>query len=100
MSTLFRAAALLLLFVREAGAAVLTGRVHDAGGQPVAGAAIEVIGLRSVVSDAGGGFTAEVPDGSYDVRVTHTGFRAQTLRITAGAESDVTLQPAMEETIT
>ena len=80
-------------------AATLSGTVKDPTGHPLSGATVSVANVRSVTTDAAGAFALDLPDSTYDVRVTHPGFETETHRVTAGARLDVTLDPAFSETM-
>jgi len=86
-----------LLFVVLA--ATLSGTVKDSTGNPISGATVSVANVRSVTTDAAGTFALDLPDGTYDVRVTHPGFETERHRVTAGERIDATLDPAFAETM-
>jgi len=85
--------------------ATLEGTVHDASGASVAGAAVTVRNpetnlVRTVQTDVAGSFRfADVPIGTYEVRVDHRGFAVYahagvSLAIDQTARLTVVLQPA------
>lgn len=84
----------LLLFL----AATLSGIVKDSSGQPLSNATVSVATVRSTTDEAGA-FALELPDGTYEVKVTHPGFAATTRRATTGAPAEITLAPAFAETM-
>ncbi|HEY0372085.1 MAG TPA: TonB-dependent receptor [Thermoanaerobaculia bacterium] len=86
-----------LLFVVLA--ATLSGTVKDPSGTPISGATVSVANVRSVQTDAAGAFALDLPDSTYDVRVTHPGFESETHRVTSDARLDITLDPAFAETM-
>lgn len=88
-----------LFFSVSIDAAILGGIVTDAAGQPLAGATISVVDVRSVTADAAGVFTIDLPDGSYELRVSHPGFQTESVRAAAGTRVEVTLDPAFSETM-
>jgi iron complex outermembrane receptor protein len=90
-------AVLFLAFSFSLSAAV-RGVVRDAAGQPVEGATV-ASGNRSVMTDAGGAFTLELPPGPNTIRVTHPGFASVVRTETAEATLEITLQPAFAETM-
>lgn len=80
-------------------AATLSGTVKDPSGTPVSGATVSIANVRSVTTDAAGVFALDLPDSTYDLRVTHPGFQTETRRVTAGERLDLTLAPAFSETM-
>jgi iron complex outermembrane receptor protein len=76
----------------------LTGVVRAPNGQPLAGATVR-IERRSTTTDAEGRFGFELPAGTYAVRVSRDGFQSQTLEATAGTTLELTLRPALAESI-
>ena len=86
-----------LLFVVLA--ATLSGTVKDFSGNPISGATVSVANVRSVTTDAAGAFALDLPDSTYEVRVTHPGFETEIHRVESGARLDVTLDPAFAETM-
>jgi iron complex outermembrane recepter protein len=80
-------------------AATLSGTVKDPSGTPVSGATLSVANVRSVTTDAAGAFALDLPDSTYEIRVTHPGFQTETHRVTAGERLDLTLDPAFSETM-
>ena len=85
----------ILLF----SAATISGMVRDIGDRPVGDVRVSIGRVHSTDTDAGGQFTADVPDGLYEVRFTHPGFRTETRRVKAGETVDVALTPTVSETI-
>lgn len=86
-----------LLFVVLA--ATLSGTVQTSTGHPLSGATVSVANVRSVTTDSTGAFALELPDSTYEVRVTHPGFETEIHRVSAGERLDVTLDPAFSETM-
>jgi iron complex outermembrane receptor protein len=84
-----------LLFVVLA--ATLSGTVKDSHGNPLSGATVSVANVRSVTTDAAGAFALDLPDSTYDVRVTHPGFATETHRVNANDRLDIALDPAFTE---
>lgn len=80
-------------------AATLSGTIKDSTGQPLSGATVSIANVRSVTTDKAGAFAVELPDGTYELRVTHPGFETETQRVSAGDSVDVTLDPAFSETM-
>ncbi|MGZ5433252.1 MAG: carboxypeptidase regulatory-like domain-containing protein, partial [Thermoanaerobaculia bacterium] len=80
-------------------AATLSGTVKTTTGHPLSGATVSVANVRSVTTDSAGAFALELPDSTYEVRVTHPGFQTETHRVSAGGRLDVTLDPAFSETM-
>src|SRR5713226_8544695 len=79
-------------------AAILRGVVVAPNGQPVDHASV-VAGDHRSTSDASGHFALEVPEGSYTVTISRGGFQTATVEATTGQEVDITLRPALAETI-
>lgn len=67
------------------GASSVTGRVVDPSGRAVPGATVIVSGdgpLQSVVTDADGAFTVNIPDsGLFDLRAAVPGFRSEVIQL-------------------
>lgn len=80
-------------------AATLSGTVKTPTGHPLFGATVSVANVRSVTTDAAGAFAVDLPDSTYEVRITHPGFQTETHRVAAGERLDVTLAPAFSETM-
>ena len=80
-------------------AATLAGAITDASGERIAGATVSVTNVRSVNADANGSFAIDLPEGTYELRVSHPGFQAKSLRVATGARVEVTLDPAFSETM-
>lgn len=80
-------------------AATLSGTVKDSTGQPLSGATVSIANVRSVTTDAAGTFALDLPESTYELRVTHPGFETETLRANAGDSVSVTLDPAFSETM-
>ena len=64
MSAFFRFVA-VVLFSLNLSAAPITGTVRDAARSAVAGALVEVVGARSVMTSQSGDFSVDLPAGSY-----------------------------------
>lgn len=88
-----------LLFLFSSSVFALTGTIKDATGQPLAGASVSIANLRSVVTDAAGRFTLELPQGTYELRIAHPGFDTVTRNAGANDQVDVTMTPAFAETM-
>ena len=84
---------LLILFVtlpatisaQDAGI-TFSGTIKDAGGNPVAGAAVEVVGrpqIGGLTNESGAFRIGPVPPGTYEVRVTALGYASATRRVQA-----------------
>ena len=72
----------------------LTGVVLDAQEQPLPGALVRVFGLNRLQlgqtnTDANGRFTFELPDGTYELRVTVPPYRDRVRLVQLGADSGV-----------
>ena len=80
-------------------AATISGMVRDTGESPLAGVNVSIGRAHSTESDVNGRFSAEVPDGIYEVRFTHPGFRSEERRVAAGQTVAVSLTPTVSETI-
>jgi Ca-activated chloride channel homolog len=88
-------AAILVLFVTLTGQAagvVVQGTVVDPAGSAIAGATVELVSagktVISTVSGAGGAFRfADVAAGSYEIRVTLSGFRQSRAEMTVGTSA-------------
>ena len=95
MKSVVSLVALVCLFAgAAAGAGSLQGIVHDPQHRPIPGAEI-VIGHQTLQSDANGEFQVEnIPEGSYRVTVSATGFKTlqQTLTVGAGRSPVIHLQ--------
>jgi RNA polymerase sigma-70 factor (ECF subfamily) len=81
----------------------VTVRVHDAQGEPVAGARFDMIARKlgtnvPAASEAPGKYSMPLPDGAFDLTVSAKGFRSANLRkldsATMPAEFDVVMQHA------
>jgi len=73
------------------------GVIRDENNSPLEGAAITVKGLTGVVTDKDGKFELNIPAGSYQVEISHVGYKTITRSITVGGEAvnlTVALQPA------
>ena len=79
-------------------AASIRGTVKTAAGSPLAGATVSVDGVEHV-TDERGAFTFDVADGTYTLRVAHSGFRDDVRHVRAGDEVDVLLATALSESI-
>ncbi len=91
---------ILVMFVASSvSAATLRGVVRDAASQPIAGASVAIANLKTVQTNDDGTFAVEVPDGTYDVTVSHAGFAAAARRINTGPDAEFTLAPRIEESI-
>ena len=93
-----RASAVALVSLALAGpalAADLNGRVVDAGGQPLPGAAVSVAGRTAVAGPDGRFALAGLPAGAAEVRIDYIGYAASTTPISlsdaAPASVEVTL---------
>ena len=80
-------------------AATLSGTVTDNRGQPVSGAAVSIQSTRNTTTDSRGAFSLDVPDGAYEVRVVHPGFRVETTRARTDDPVTIALAPAFAETM-
>jgi iron complex outermembrane recepter protein len=78
----------------------LRGVVTDAAGRPLTGATVSIPGGRTSVTDAEGGFAFDLPSGTYPIRVSRTGYEAQTRRVSTGEPVVIALAAAYAETIT
>lgn len=74
------------------------GVIKDENNAPLEGAAITVKGLTGTVTDKNGKFTLNIPAGTYQVEISHVGYKTETRTITVGADQAVdlslVLQPA------
>ena len=105
------AAVLALAFTASAFAqGKITGKVVDAGGGVLPGAAVTLTeqktgAVKTAVTAGDGTFTADVPPGVYTVTVDLLGFRRGvtkdlTVAAEAAANTEFTLQPRLSEEIT
>src|SRR5438132_10394696 len=90
---------LLILFPLAAIADTLSAVVRAPNGDPIAGATVAIEGGRSAVTDTQGRFTFDVPRGTYKLRVSRDGFQAQTTQATTDSVVELTLRPALAESI-
>ena len=105
----------VLLVLAAAGAAAQTtgtieGRATDSAGAPLEGVRLEAVspslqGVRGAASDGAGNFhLAALPPGRYVVRASKTGFKSSekttTVSLDATQTVDLTLEPAVEESVT
>ena len=86
-------------------AMMIAGVVHDTTGHPVSAATVRV-GAASTQTSADGRFALDVPDGTYEVTISHPGFttgsvwvRASARTHTEAADVDITLTPRLAESI-
>jgi outer membrane receptor protein involved in Fe transport len=80
----------------------LTGRITDSRGAAVSNARI-VAGTNAVITDDNGQFTLQLSPGTYELRVTASGFAVykQQLSFSAATRLDITLEPAsLADTVT
>jgi len=73
------------------------GVIRDENNNPLEGAAVTVKGLTGVVTDKDGKFEMNIPAGSYQVEISHVGYKTITRSITVGGEVvnlTLSLQPA------
>ena len=89
----------LILFPLAAIADTLNGVVRAPNGDPIAGATVAIESRRSAVTDTKGRFTFDIPGGTYSLRVSRDGFRAQTIQAATDSAVELTLRPALGETI-
>jgi iron complex outermembrane receptor protein len=89
----------LVLFPLAAIADTLAGVVRAPNGDAIAGATLTIESGRSAVTDTQGRFTLDVPRGTHTVRVSRDGFQAQTIRAATDSVVEVTLRPALAESI-
>lgn len=87
--------------------AALTGRITDSRGAAIGGAQLSFTANKqsgiSATTDAEGRYAVKLLPGDYEVRVTATGFAAQTQRLSfpSTATLDLTLEPAsLADTVT
>jgi len=86
--------AVLLLLVPislSAQSQLLTGRVVDPDGRPIAGAMVELTGAaaRSVETDRSGGFRIEgLPSGRYQIQARQFGYLSTMQEVMVGGEAD------------
>ena len=73
-------------------AATLSGIVKDSSGQPLTNATVSVASVRST-TDAAGAFALELPDGTYELKVTHPAFSTITRRATTGTPAQIQRDP-------
>jgi hypothetical protein len=74
---------------------VLSGRIMDENGQPLAGATVLVKGShRGTGTDANGNYTLEVPAGESALVYGYGGYQDQEVRIRGAQPINVTLLPA------
>lgn len=94
MKTILKLFALLFCVVTSAQTTV-KGKITDDTGLPLPGANIIVVGTSSgTVSDFDGNYTLSVDqDPPFSIRISYTGFEAQTIEITSNEQTvDVTLK--------
>ena len=74
--------------IRPAAAAVVSGRVTDASGRPLANAQVFIVGtqLRALASEEGRYTIANVPDGTHTIRAMLIGFQPQSRQITVAGQ--------------
>ena len=74
------------------------GVIKDENNAPLEGAAITVKGLTGTVTDKDGKFELTIPAGTYQVEISHVGYKTETRSITVGGDQavnlSVSLQPA------
>ncbi|HSP14903.1 MAG TPA: TonB-dependent receptor [Thermoanaerobaculia bacterium] len=80
-------------------AASLHGVVHDPAGQPIAGASVAVANVRTVETAIDGTFRIDIPDGTYKVIVSRSGFQSVERQASSSAAIDITLMPRVAESI-
>jgi iron complex outermembrane recepter protein len=88
-----------IFFASTASAATIRGVVRDPAGQPIAGSTVSVAARAPVPTHADGSFAVEVPDGTYALTISHSGFRTEQRTATTGRAVIVTLQPQVADTI-
>src|SRR5262245_2719963 len=93
-------AAILVLFaslISQAAGVVVQGTVVDPAGSAIAGATVELVSagkaVASTVSGPGGAFRfTDVAAGSYEIRVTLSGFRQARVAVAVGSSAPAALQ--------
>ncbi|HEY5318297.1 MAG TPA: carboxypeptidase-like regulatory domain-containing protein [Solirubrobacteraceae bacterium] len=89
----------VMLTAQRAPAATLSGRVSS-GGQPVAGAFVAATGPRghgTAVTDASGGFSVSLPDGTYELASNAPGYAAAVdgaVKVGGASVHDLSLAPS------
>jgi len=82
---------------------IVTGRVTDAAGQPLAGVSVTIKGSQVGVStDASGNYSITVPDDNARLVFSYVGFDAQEMLVGTNSTVNITLQPsskAMDQVI-
>jgi iron complex outermembrane recepter protein len=99
MSTFVRSAVLVLLFPIAAFAATIRGVVKDPNGQPLAGATVVLDGGINALTGANGTFSFETTDAKHTLRVSRSGFQAETVTATSGAAVEVDLHPMLADSM-
>ncbi|MDQ6799843.1 MAG: carboxypeptidase-like regulatory domain-containing protein, partial [Acidobacteriota bacterium] len=78
---------------------ILSGVVLAPDRQPIAGAIVSVDDREPVNTSIDGRFRFDVPGGMHLLRVTHGGFRTQSMSAAAGDEISITLEPVLAENL-
>lgn len=80
---------------KEAVSYAVTGNVVDSEGAAIEGAAV-TIGSEKTTTNAQGEFTVQLPNGTYDIKVTKSGYQTATSSVTvkdgAASVADITMQ--------
>ncbi len=90
---------LVSLITLSVSAATIRGTVTTSIGTTVPGARVSVGNLRAATTGEDGQFAFDVPEGTYEVRVTALGYQPETTRVKAGDTVAVTLAPVFTETV-
>ena len=110
LKNLMKAASILLVFLASLGAfsasaqnRTISGKVVDASGEPVIGAAVTVVGNSRIgaATDINGAFTLNVPAGA-NIAVESIGYKSQTFAIGNQSTFNIVLEEdteMLEETV-
>ena len=110
LKNLMKAASILLVFLASLGAfsasaqnRTISGKVVDASGDPVIGAAVTVVGNSRIgaATDINGAFTLNVPAGA-NIAVESIGYKSQTFAIGNQTNFNIVLEEdteMLEETV-
>jgi iron complex outermembrane recepter protein len=79
-------------------AMMIAGVVRDPAGHPVSSATVRVASTSTQTS-SDGRFAVDVPDGTYDVTVSHAGFTTVQRSIATGTDVEITLSPRLAESM-
>ena len=90
---------LAALVAGSVSAATITGTIKNPHGLPIPDVVVAIGNVRTVTTDAGGNFSADVPAGDYEVRFSHPAFNLEQRDLSAGDHIVIILTPAFAETI-